>query len=124
MEGKTDPQGQEIYFAGVDESKLRSLLHDHEDGFGQGQDGYTVRQAVEKLAGIRAGQAGSANRDEYLLLSSKHIVPLLGARTLRDLTTRDVLDLPIVRVLAPQDATSLGTVATAAAPECGAGYAA
>jgi len=36
---------------------------------------------------------------------------------------QSVLDLPIVRVLAPHDATSLGTVATAAAPESGAGYA-
>ena len=36
---------------------------------------------------------------------------------------QSVLDLPIVRVLAPHDPTSLGTVATAAAPESGAGYA-
>jgi hypothetical protein len=34
-----------------------------------------------------------------------------------------MVGLPIVRVLAPHDATSLGTVATAAAPESGAGYA-
>ena len=36
---------------------------------------------------------------------------------------QSVLDLPIVRALAPHDATPLGTVATAAAPESGAGYA-
>ena len=36
---------------------------------------------------------------------------------------QSVLGLPIVRVLAPHDATSLGTVATASAPESGAGYA-
>ena len=34
---------------------------------------------------------------------------------------QSVLGLPIVRVLAPHDATSLGTVATAAASESGAG---
>jgi hypothetical protein len=36
---------------------------------------------------------------------------------------QSVLDLPIIRVLAPHDATSLGTVTTAAAPNIGAGYA-
>jgi hypothetical protein len=36
---------------------------------------------------------------------------------------QSVLGLPIVGVLAPHDATSLGTVATAAAPGSGAGYA-
>jgi hypothetical protein len=36
---------------------------------------------------------------------------------------QSLLDLPIIRMLAPHHATLLGTVATAAAPESGAGYA-
>jgi hypothetical protein len=49
----------------------------------------------------------------------------LGLPIVRVLAPHDAtsLGLPIVRVLAPHDATSLGTVATAAAPESGAGYA-
>lgn len=71
-------------------NKLRSLLRDQEDGLGQGQDGYTVRHAVEDWLAYGLGKQATPTLTKYRLLCGKHIIPLLGARRLRDLTAREV----------------------------------
>ena len=71
-------------------AKLREILRDQEDGLARGRDGYTVAQAVEDwLTYGLAGQAPSTVA-KYKILCARHIVPLLGARRLRDLTAREI----------------------------------
>lgn len=70
--------------------KLREVLRDHEDGIIVEDVGYTVGQAVEDWLAH-----GLANRDEETRKANKslcnnHVIPLLGARKLRDLTAREV----------------------------------
>ena len=70
--------------------KLREQLRDHEDGLALGRDNYTVRQAVEDWLTYGLGRQGSATVKKYRIFCGKHLIPLLGARKLRDLTTREV----------------------------------
>lgn len=70
--------------------KLREQLRDHEDGLTLGQDGYTVGQAVEDWLMYGLGRQGPATVRKYRIFCGKHIIPLLGARKLRDLTAREV----------------------------------
>jgi len=70
--------------------KLREQLRDHEDGLALGRDNYTVRQAVEDWLTYGLGRQGSATVKKYRIFCGKHVIPLLGARKLRDLTTREV----------------------------------
>jgi integrase len=70
--------------------KLREQLRDHEDGLAIGRDNYTVRQAVEDWLTYGLGRQGSATVKKYRIFCGKHVIPLLGARKLRDLTTREV----------------------------------
>jgi integrase len=70
--------------------KLRKQLRDHEDGLALGRDNYTVRQAVEDWLTYGLGRQGSATVKKYRIFCGKHVIPLLGARKLRDLTTREV----------------------------------
>ena len=70
--------------------KLREQLRDHEDGLSLGCDNYTVRQAVEDWLTYGLGRQGSATVKKYRIFCGKHLIPLLGARKLRDLTTREV----------------------------------
>lgn len=70
--------------------KLREVLRDHEDGVALGDDTYTVKQAVEDWL-----QFGLSSRDEETKkanesLCRNHIIPLLGARRLRDLSAHEV----------------------------------
>lgn len=70
--------------------KLREVLRNHEDGVAQGDDTYTVKQAVEDWL-----QFGLSSRDEETRkanesLCRNHIIALLGARRLRDLSAREV----------------------------------
>ena len=69
--------------------KLREQLRDHEDGLALGRDDYTVGHAVEGLAGLRSGGRSSHNNEVPDLLRQA-LIPLLGARKLRDLTAREV----------------------------------
>ena len=70
--------------------KLREVIRDHEDGVAQGDDSYTVKQAVEDWL-----QFGLSSRDQETKkanesLCRNHVIPLLGARRLRDLSAREV----------------------------------
>jgi integrase len=49
-----------------------------------------VRQAVEDWLTYGLGRQGSATVKKYRIFCGKHVIPLLGARKLRDLTTREV----------------------------------
>jgi integrase len=71
-------------------NKLRDMLRDQADGLPVGSHGYTVRHAVEDWLTY-----GLANRDPVTQktnrhLCDKHVLPLLGARKLRDLTAPEV----------------------------------
>jgi integrase len=70
--------------------KLREQLRDQEDGLTPGRDGYTVRQAVDDWLTYGIGRQAPATAAKYRSFCSKHIVPLLGARRLRDLSAREV----------------------------------
>jgi integrase len=54
------------------------------------RDGHTVREAVEDWLEYGLGRQAPSTIEKYRILCSKHIIPLLGARKLRDLTTREV----------------------------------
>ncbi|MGL4744712.1 MAG: site-specific integrase [Dermatophilaceae bacterium] len=70
--------------------KLREVLRDHEDGIALGDDTYTVKQAVEDWLqfGLNARDVETKAANESLCRN--HVIPLLGARRLRDLTAREV----------------------------------
>jgi integrase len=70
--------------------KLREQLRDHEDGLALGRDDYTVGHAVEDWLAYGLGRQGPATLTKYRIFCGKHIIPLLGARKLRDLTAREV----------------------------------
>ena len=70
--------------------KLREQLRDREDGLALGRDGYTVRHAVEDWLSSGLTRQGPATDEKYRIFCGKHIIPLLGARRLRDLTAREV----------------------------------
>lgn len=70
--------------------KLRDVLRDHEDGIALGDDSYTVRQAVEDWLAFGLGSRDSETRAANESLCRNHVIPLLGARRLRDLTAREV----------------------------------
>lgn len=70
--------------------KLRALLRDHRDGLALGQDGYTVRQAVEDWLAYGLTRDTGSTITKYRYLCDKHITPFLGARRLRDLSATEV----------------------------------
>jgi integrase len=71
-------------------AKLRALLRDRDDGFVLGAEGYTVGQAVEDWLAFGLGKNAESTVTKYRLLCWKHIVPLLSARKLRELTASEV----------------------------------
>jgi hypothetical protein len=73
-------------------AKLRNLLRDQEDGQPLSHDRLTVRLAVEDWLAYGLANRSAATVSKYQILCAKHIIPLLGARRLRDLTAREVED--------------------------------
>jgi integrase len=71
-------------------AKLRALLRDRDDGVVLGAENYTVGQAVEDWLAFGLGKDAESTARKYRLLCSKHIIPLLGARKLRELTASEV----------------------------------
>jgi len=71
-------------------AKLRQLLNDKADGVAQIQDNHTVREAVEDWLEYGSGRHGSATVSKHRTLCNTHVIPLLGARKLRDLTAKEV----------------------------------
>jgi integrase len=71
-------------------NKLRQLLRDLEDGLVVANDGYTVAQAVEDWLTYGLNNRDSATQEVNRRLCEKHVIPLLGARKLRDLKATEV----------------------------------
>jgi len=71
-------------------TRLRELMREQADGLPVVRDDHTVREAVEDWLEYGLGRQGPSTIAKYRILCSKHIVPLLGARKLRDLTAREV----------------------------------
>lgn len=55
-----------------------------------GRDNYRIQDAVEDWLEHGLGRQGPSTIAKYQFLCSKHIIPLIGARKLRDLTAREV----------------------------------
>ena len=70
--------------------RLKEVLRDYEDGLAVEAASYTVKQAVEDWLTYGLGKQGTATVRKYRIICRVHIIPLLGARKLRDLTTREV----------------------------------
>jgi len=105
-----DARGKRVTrkFAGVTKTaaknKLRAALRDQEDGVLVKADGYTVAQAVEDWLTYAFVNRDEKTRAKAEALCRTHIIPLLGARKLRDLKSQEVEKWLIGR--APLVATS------------------
>jgi integrase len=73
-------------------TKLRNLLRDQEDGQALSHDRVTVRLAVEDWLAYGLANRSVATVSKYQILCARHVIPMLGARRLRDLTAREVED--------------------------------
>jgi integrase len=71
-------------------NKLKEVLRDHEDGLAIAPTGYTVADAVTDWLTYALSGQSTATRNKYQSLASRHVIPSLGARKLRDLTAEDV----------------------------------
>ena len=71
-------------------TKLRDMLRDQADGLPIGAHGYTVGQAVEDWLtyGLANRDPGTQKTNRHLC--ETHVLPLLGARKIRDLTALEV----------------------------------
>lgn len=69
---------------------LRELLRQYEAGVTPNRHAYTVRDAVEDWLAFGLGRQAPSTITKYQFLCNKHVIPLLGARKLRDLTAREV----------------------------------
>jgi integrase len=70
--------------------RLKEVLRDYEDGLAVEAAKYTVKQAAEDWLTYGLGKQSAATAQKYRIICRVHIIPLLGARKLRDLTTREV----------------------------------
>jgi len=75
---------------GEAKKKLTEILRDHEDGLTVASGGYTVADAVRNWL-----EFGLRGRDEQTVatltsLANNHVIPILGARQLRELSADDV----------------------------------
>ena len=76
-------------------TRLRELLRDREDGLLVTADGYTVGQAVEDWLTYGLSNRNEATKITNRHLCDKHVLPLLGARKLRDVTAPQVDAWPV-----------------------------
>ena len=70
--------------------KLREMLRDQADGLPIAAHGYTVGQAVEDWLTYGLANRDLATQRTNRHLCEAHVIPLLGARKLRDLTAPEV----------------------------------
>ncbi|MEV4080652.1 tyrosine-type recombinase/integrase [Nonomuraea fuscirosea] len=71
-------------------TKLKEIIRDYEDGLAIAPNDYTVKDAV--LYWLANGLKGRSGRtvETYTWYASKHVIPAIGARKLRDLSVEDV----------------------------------
>lgn len=92
------PNGKRITRKGSGKTKtaakdrLKEILRDYEDGLTMAADAatYTVKHAVEDWLKYGLPGRSPATRAKCTNVARVHVIPALGARKLRDLTTRDV----------------------------------
>src|SRR3954454_15555317 len=65
-------------------------MRDRDDGLVVANDGYTVKQAVEDWLEFGLSNRDPATQEKKRILCNKHVIPLLGARKLRDLRATEV----------------------------------
>jgi integrase len=91
-----DPAGKRIIKRGSGRTKtqakekLKQILRDYEDGLAIAPSDYTVGQAVRDWLHHGLTDRDPSTRKNNRWLCEKHILPLLGARRLRDLSADDV----------------------------------
>ena len=71
-------------------NKLRDMLRDQADGLPIAAHAYTVAQAVEDWLTYGPANRDPATQKTNRHLCESHVIPLLGARKLRDLTAPEV----------------------------------
>jgi len=68
--------------------KLREILRDYEDGLVTSGYGYTVADAVRDWLAFGLSGRDANTITKCIILANTHVIPALGARKLRELTTR------------------------------------
>ncbi|WP_371597185.1 tyrosine recombinase XerC [Streptomyces sp. NBC_00564] len=71
-------------------AKLKEVLRDYEDGLAIASSGYTVKHAVDDWLAYGLAGLDGATVYKYTTLCRRHVIPVLGARKLRDLTADEV----------------------------------
>ncbi|MEV0616980.1 site-specific integrase [Nonomuraea sp. NPDC050404] len=71
-------------------NKLREIIRDYEDGLTIAPGDFTVEQAVNDWLAFGLSGRSSSTVDLYTINCQKHVIPALGKRRLRDLSTEDV----------------------------------
>jgi integrase len=71
-------------------AQLKEIIRDYDDGLAVVPDGYTVAQAVTDWLAHGLNGRDPATITTCTILSSTHIIPVLGARKLRSLHADDV----------------------------------
>lgn len=71
-------------------AKLKEVLRDYEDGLAIAPSGYTVKHAVDDWLAYGLAGLDGATVGKYRTLCQRHVIPVLGARKLRDLTADEV----------------------------------
>jgi hypothetical protein len=91
-----DPAGKRIIKRGSGKTKteakakLKEVLRDYEDGLAIAPEGYTVAMAVSDWLAHGLNGRDRATITTCTILCQRHIIPVLGARKLRDLRAEDV----------------------------------
>jgi integrase len=91
-----DGRGKRIYRKVSDKTKsgalakLKEIQRDHDDGLAVGPQNYTVASAVKEWLEFGLSNRDPATAKKCRILASRHIIPALGARKLRELSADDV----------------------------------
>lgn len=91
--------------------KLQEVMRDRDDGLPRGDDSYTVRLAVEEWLRHGLSNRSESTRKANSSLCRNHVLPLLGARKLRELTAREVDEWLANRALVVSTRTLRGVYA-------------
>jgi integrase len=70
--------------------KLKAIIRDYEDGLVIGAYGYTVADAVQDWLAFGLSGRDGKTVTKCTILANTHIIPVLGARKLRDLSADDI----------------------------------
>jgi hypothetical protein len=70
--------------------KLKEIIREYEDGLVIGGHGYTVTDAVGDWLAFGLSGRDSNTVTKCTILANTHIIPILGARKLRDLSAEDI----------------------------------